>query len=509
MREAAASGVRGKTVRSGENRIPVIVGVGQINDRTENDADSMNSFDLMKAALEAADDDAGGGWLAKLDSLAVVAQLSFPNLGDVSRRLAEALGATPRVCRQTPYPSGDSPILLLNEAADRIAAGDIEIGAIVGGEALRTAARLAKAQASESSTNVVRGAAARGARPLRRRYGIVAPVDIYPLYENACRAAWGQSLDDAQQETAQIWSLFSHVAADNPNAWLRRPLAPADILMRSASNRQIAFPYTKLMVANASVNQGAGFIVSSLARAKAMRVPDDQLIFVGAGAAAREPGDILARDRFDRSSSMEAVIRNTLTFNNISRNDLACVEFYSCFPCIPKLARRALGWPADRPATVSGGLTFGGGPVGNYMSHAVAAMVLRMRQEGRHGLLFANGGFATTNHAIILSREAPNVPLHSFDVQGEADAMRGPVPPLLEDYAGPASIETYTVFYDRVGAPTFGVVIARTPGGARIICRASGDDAETLAFLTSGECEPVGAWGKATQGADGMSFWNP
>jgi acetyl-CoA C-acetyltransferase len=485
----------------------VIVGVGQINDRPETDADGLNSFGLMKAALRAADLDAGGGWLARLDSLGVVAQLSFPDLGDVSRPLADALGAAPRLCRQTPYPSGDSPLLLLNEATERIAAGEIEIGAIVGGEALRTATRRAKAHASGAAPNAVREAASRGARPLRQRYGIVAPVDVYPLYENACRAAWGQSLAEAQLESAQIWSLFSQVAADNPNAWLRRPLAPADILTLSADNRPIAFPYTKLMVANASVNQGAGFIVASLAKAKAMGVRADQLISVGAGAAAREPGDILARDRFDRSSSMEAVIRNALAFNNISSNNLDCVELYSCFPCIPKLARRILDWPVDRPATVFGGLTFGGGPVGNYMSHAVAAMVLRMRAEGRYGLLFANGGFATTNHAIVLSRDPLAVGPHSFDVQAEADATRGPVPALLEDYTGPASIETYTVFYDRAGTPTFGVVIARTPRGARFICRAGGDDTETIAFLTSGEHEPVGVWGEATQDGDGANLW--
>ena len=99
-------------MRSDDSRIPVIVGVGQINDRPANDSDGLNSFGLMKAALQAADLDAGGGWLAKLDSLGVVAQLSFPNLGDVSSPLADALGAAPRLCRQTPYPSGDSPILV-------------------------------------------------------------------------------------------------------------------------------------------------------------------------------------------------------------------------------------------------------------------------------------------------------------------------------------------------------------------------------------------------------------
>ncbi|MBS0386270.1 MAG: acetyl-CoA acetyltransferase [Proteobacteria bacterium] len=488
-----------------ESRIPVIVGVGQINDRPDSDANALNSLGLMKAALQAADREAGGGWLAKLDSLAVVAQLSFPELGDVSRPLADALGAAPRLCKQTPYPSGDSPVLLLNEAANRIAAGEIEVGAVAGGEALRTAARRIKTRAD--APNAVREAAARGARPLRQRYGIVAPTDIYPLYENACRAAWGQSLAEGQHESAQIWSLFSQVAAANPDAWLRRALTPKDILTPSADNRPIAFPYTKLMVANASVNQGAAFIVASLAKAKAIGVRADQLVFVGAGAAAREPGDILARDRFDRSSSMGAALRNALAFNNLSSSDLDWVELYSCFPCIPKLARRIIDWPAERAATVFGGLTFGGGPVGNYMSHAVAAMVQKLRTGGRFGLLFANGGFATTNHAIVLSRDVPAVGPRDFNVQLEADAARGAAPALIEDYTGPGSIETYTVFYDRAGAPSRGVVIARTPDGARFICRVPGDDLETISFLTSGKHEPVGAHGEASPDSEGVSLW--
>src|SRR5262245_5631551 len=92
-----------------ETRIPVIVGVGQINDRPADDAAGLNSLELMQAALVRADEDAGGGWLKRLDSLSVVAQLSFPELGDVSRPLADALGAAPRHCAQTRYPMGDSP----------------------------------------------------------------------------------------------------------------------------------------------------------------------------------------------------------------------------------------------------------------------------------------------------------------------------------------------------------------------------------------------------------------
>jgi acetyl-CoA C-acetyltransferase len=480
-------------------RIPVIVGVGQINDRAE----ALDSFELMRAALEAADEDAGGGWLKQVEALSGVDQLSFPHLTQLPERLADAFDAAPRILFKTKYPSGESPVLLLNEAAERIRRGEIEIAAVVGGEALRTAAKRAKS----ADANAVREAAAKTAKPLRAMYGLVAPTDVYPLYENASRAAWGQTLAEAQRESAEIWARFSEVAAANEHAWLRNAVTPDEIMTPSSQNRPIAFPYTKLMVANASVNQGAGFIVASLTKARAMGVPDEQLAYVGYGAAAREPSDVLARERYARSIALETALAKTLAFNQIETSALDCVELYSCFPCIPKLARRAIGWPLEKPMSAAGGLTFAGGPVGNYMSHAIAAMTARLRRGVRAGLLFGNGGFANTNHCIVLTRDAPRGQPRPFDVQDDADAQRAPGPRLIEVYEGAATVETYTIFYDREGAPKFGVVVARTPEHARFLARVEGRHHETIARLTSGADEPVGAAGKAKQCPDGLNHW--
>jgi acetyl-CoA C-acetyltransferase len=496
------------------NRIPVIIGVGQLNDRDENDkkALGLDSLGLMEAALHAADADAGGGWLAQLDSLGVVDQISYPELGDVSTPLAQRIGAAPRICYKSGYASGDSPVLLLNEAANRIGAGEVKVAAIAGGEGLRTAARRAAgaAQAGGSlSDNAVRAVAMRRGPSYRHRYGLIAPVDVYPLYENACRAAYGQTLAEGQAESAEIWSRFSAVAEGNPGAWLRRCVSAEEIKTVSAANRPIAFPYCKLMVANSSVNQGAAFLVTSLGWARARGISDDQVIFVGQGAAAHEPVDLMARASFAESPSMAVSIRKALELNGLATADLDYVELYSCFPCVPKMARRVIGWPVERAASVFGGLTFGGGPVGNYMSHAVVSMVLALRRAGRHGLLFANGGLATHNHSIVLSRAplAPNIFPQRFDYQAEADSLRGPAPRVQEDYLGPATVETYTVLYNREGAPQQGAVIGRAPSGARFIAKVPGADGATIDWLTSGAHEPVGAAGTAVQGADGDTLW--
>jgi len=492
-------------------RIPVIVGVGQINDRPADPDDGLDSLGLMIAALRLADSDAGSNWLADLDSLAIVDQLSFGELGNLCEPLAVAIGASPRIAYQSPAPHGDTPIRMLNEAANRIGAGEASIAAVVGGEALRTAAGRARKHAGDDkSYNAVRAATLRREPGYAQIHGLAAPVDVYPLYENAGRAAYGQSLAEAQTESAEIWSRMSEVASADRGAWITRPITPQAILTVDPDNRPIAFPYTKLTVANSSVNQGAGFIVASLAEARRRGIAEDRLIHVGMGAAAKEAPSILQRDRYDRSVSMEVSIRRTLELNAITGADFDFVELYSCFPCVPKMARRLLNWPLDKPASVFGGLTFGGGPIGNYMSHAVVAMVRKLRDGGTNGFLFANGGFATDNHCIVLSNrpvEAASFP-QDFDYQAEADAARGSIPPLDEDYAGAAQVESYTVFYNRDGGRRAGVVVARTPMGARTLAHVDVTDAALLAFLTDGKAEPVGTSGTIESRGEAGRFWS-
>jgi acetyl-CoA C-acetyltransferase len=338
----------------------------------------------------------------------------------------------------------------------------------------------------------------------------VLPVDVYPLYENAGRTARGETLAEGQAESGALWAGMSRVAAHCEHAWLREPVTAQEVVTPSERNRPLAFPYTKLQVANAAVNQGAGFLVASLAEARRRGIAEARLVHVGHGAAAREDEDFLKRADYAASPSLAVAIERCLAMNGVSTAELDYVELYSCFPCVPKLARRVLGWPLERPITVFGGLTFGGGPIGNYMSHAIACMVERLRKDGGKGLLFANGGYATHNHAILLSAEPTGAAFpQDFDCQAEADSRRGPIPPLDEDYFGPARIETYTVHYRRDGRPRLGTILALTPRGARTLALVPPTDEPTLALLSSGKAEPVGQQGAISLAADNTRIWVP
>jgi acetyl-CoA C-acetyltransferase len=202
-------------------------------------------------------------------------------------------------------------------------------------------------------------------------------------------------------------------------------------------------------------------------------------------------------------------VRLALERNRVEATECDHLELYSCFPCVPKYVRREFGFRSDLPLSVAGGLTFAGGPIRNYMMHATAAMVERLRKSGNYGLLFGNGGFMTDAHVVVLGRQplaAASLP-SSFDVQEQADALRGPVPRYVDGYVGPGSIETYTVAHDRDGRPRFGTVIGRTDSGDRFVCRAEAEDADLMSFLMSGAVDPIGERGRVEQRGDGFLVW--
>ena len=148
------------------------------------------------------------------------------------------------------------------------------------------------------------------------------------------------------------------------------------------------------------------------------------------------------------------------------------IELYSCFPCVPKMARRTLGLDAEVQPTVTGGLTFFGAPLNAYMAHAACAMVRQLRDGARLGLLYGQGGFVTKHHALVVSRQPPPASLaQDTSVQAEADRNRGVVPEFVTEARGKGTVESFTVIYGRGGEIEHGVVMLRTGDRCRTLAR--------------------------------------
>ena len=173
------------------------------------------------------------------------------------------------------------------------------------------------------------------------------------------------------------------------------------------------------------------------------------------------------------------------------------------------MARRRLGLAPGQAVSIAGGLTFHGAPLNNYMAHGAASMVRAMRAGAPRGLLYGQGGHLTSHHALLLGREpaADAAVLRPSDQSAQAAARRGPAPAVIEDAAGEATAETFTVLFQPDGAVAHGAVVLRLPGGARTLARVPAEDGGTLARLMAPEASAVGARGSLSPGADGLLRW--
>ncbi len=313
---------------------------------------------------------------------------------------------------------------------------------------------------------------------------------------------------EALQESGELWSTYSGVASQNPNSWLKKRFTPEEITTPTPENRLIAWPYTKLMVANPTVNMGGAVLMTSLAKAHAAGIAEDRLVHVWGGASAEEPRDYLARDRFFQSPSQNAVLKAVMDLVGGDGSKFDAIELYSCFPCVPKMARRTLGLGADVQPTVTGGLTFFGAPLNTYMTHAACAMVRKLRDGAKLGLLYGQGGFVTKHHGLVLSRQPPQHALsEDTSVQAEADRHRGAVPEFVTEASGSGKVESFTVIYRNNGEVEHGVTMLRTSDDRRTLGRVPASDDKTLAHLRKMDRTPVGTTGDIVTADDGMLEW--
>jgi acetyl-CoA C-acetyltransferase len=494
-----------------DERIPVIVGVGEITDRPTEIAAGLEPLALLEEALRRAEQDSGGKLLSEVQSLDIVNFLSW-RYQDPARQLSDRLGIRPAHAYYGPV-GGESPIRYLHEAAQRIARGECSVAAVCGAEAQSTATKAERAGLTLPWTPFAheveepkRGAAFQ--KPMAVKLGVFKPVTVYPFYEAATSAHWGQTPREAMAESGDLWSTYSRVASQNPHAWLKRHFTADEITTPTPDNRLIAWPYTKLMVANPTVNMGAAILITSLAKARAAGIPEHRLVHIWGGASAEEPRDYLLRDRFFESHAQTAVLKAAMTLADGDRRAFDAIELYSCFPCVPKMARRTLGLGPDVQPTVTGGLTFFGAPLNTYMTHAACAMVRKLRDGAKLGLLYGQGGFVTKHHALVLSREVPRERLsQDTNVQAEADRHRGAVPEFVLEANGKGRIESFTVIYGRAGEVEHGVVMLRTSDNARALARVPAHDGATLAHLLDMDRTSVGSLGDIVTADDGVLEW--
>jgi acetyl-CoA C-acetyltransferase len=227
------------------------------------------------------------------------------------------------------------------------------------------------------------------------------------------------------------------------------------------------------------VDQAAALILCSAEMAQRAGVPESQWIYPVAATEAVVSRHVSERMELYEEPPQRLAGLRALELAGVEATALDFVDLYSCFPSAVQLGAAALGLDLERPLTVTGGLTFAGGPLNSYVIHAIATTVARLRERpDAKALVSAVGGFFSKHAYGVYSGRPPPGGFRCEDLAGAVRAL--PVRAYDTQYTGSARIETYTIAYER-GRPARAVLAVRTPDEQRSWARST--DAALLAAL--------------------------
>jgi acetyl-CoA C-acetyltransferase len=479
-----------------ESSTPILVGCGQVTDLTTPPKSARNPFDLIAAAGQLALADSSAAKLA--ETIDVVAMLRL--FSDSSHRFATKLGNSTNPpksiaarlgihARRNIYTwnGGNMPQYLVNAFAEAIAQGEIRAAMICGGEALRTQHALERAGATgvwaedPGGRPELVGDQRRGWNDVEERHQLRAAIVMYPLIENAIRAARGHAIDEHLRSMGRLFARFSQVAAANPLATRREAYSAERLSTVDDSNRWIGFPYPRLMNSNAFIDQAAALVMTSVGEARRLGIPESKWVFLHGCADGHDHWYLSERVELHKSAALRHGSRLALDMAGKTLADMRFFDLYSCFPAAVEVACHQLGLAEDDPRslTVTGGLPYFGGPGNNYVTHSIAEMMVRLRAApGSFGLVTAVGNYITKHSFGVYSTTPTAGPWRRESparLQHELDQL--PKAPFVEHASGKATIETYTVMHGKNG-PEYSVLFGRlAENGARFVANTPSDPA--------------------------------
>ena len=454
-------------------RLPVLVGVAAVSDHDG----AAEAVDLMEAAAREALGGASG--LGPAVDEVLVPEGSW-RYRDPGRLLASRLCATARTVR------ADVGVLqqtLVTGAARDIAEGRADVILVCGGEARARAA--AATRRGEEAPETAGGEAPPGEvlRPageiitgLEIERGLAVPAHQYAVIDNALAAVEGVPADEHRRQLGRLWADFSAVAASNPDAWDRDPRTPGEITTPGPGNRMIAEPYTKLLCSQWNVNQAAALVLCSVEAARRHRVATDSWVFPVSAAESNAMVPLPARRDLHRSPGFALAGRRALELAGTSIDDVDHLDLYSCFPAAVRVQLREIGVPAGRPLTVTGGMTFAGGPLNNYVLQATARLASLLRgRPASTGVVTAVSGMLTKQAVAVWSSEPPAA-FRSAEVGDEVLAATATCP-VVDEPDGMGRVAGWTVVHEGA-VPALAVVLVDLPSGARTVATAPPDAPE-------------------------------
>jgi acetyl-CoA C-acetyltransferase len=451
---------------------PVLVGVGTAVHRPD-DGPTPGPVELMAAAAIEAGRDGAESLLEDVSWLGV--PKGSWNHPDPGRALAQDAGI------------GDAHLVLaevgilqqtvIARAAEAVAQG-AAAALVVGGEAAHTTAGGAAEAVAGSILTESTGPDERwttddyGLSHEELARGFVDPPTVYAVIESALAHEAGRSPVEQRDHLGRLQARFSAVTEANRDAWRQDAVDPPTIATPTVENRLVAEPYTKLCCSNLRVNQAAALLLTTVGRARSVGIAPEQWVFPHSSTESNLSVPVLHRPELHRSPGAAIAGRRALELAGVTADSVNHLDLYSCFPAAVQVYAAELGIDPARQPTVTGGMTFAGGPLNNYVLQATAAMARVLRQDpGRRGLVTSVSGMITKQGFAVWSTVPPPSGFRFVDVTDEVRAVDERRSETAA-HTGAVTIVGHTVVHDRDG-PVRVLAVAETDDGVRLIAESA------------------------------------
>ena len=505
---------------------PILVGSGLTVQKQPDPAKAKSPVELLAEAAQLALGDTGCSSTAQ--AVDTVASIRFitdsPEARDFpfgiylnpAYTVSELLGLTP-LNFMLAATGGNSPQMIINELAERIASGLVETALLVGGEGFASVSR-ALAQGLDMSHWNDRPAAEAeiigvekpGVMPIEHKHGLFFPVNSYPLFENALRAHLGRDMESHMEKVGQLMAPFTSVAAAHPQSWFPTERSAQELVRVTEDNRLVGYPYPKYLNSVIRIDQAAAVVMTSVGKAREMGIDESRWIYLNGCADANDIWHISERPELHRSPAMKGMVQVALNMAGWTIGDIDYFDLYSCFPVAVEVACREMGIAEDdpRPFTVTGGLPYFGGAGNAYTLMSVATMMDKLRANpGKRGMCTGNGWFLT-KHSVGLYSPSPPDGVWAREpvsvLQDKIDAM--PKLDLDETPVGFGCIETYTVAHVGGKLPQ-GILIGRVSDTDKRFVAHMTAHGSQITRLMQEDC--IGMTGTLAQDEEGFNVFTP
>lgn len=299
--------------------------------------------------------------------------------------------------------------------------------------------------------------------------GLSATPAYYALIDSFWRSQNGQGVEERRDEIARVYARFAGIAQTNPDAVRTNGYRPDELRNPSASNPMLAFPYTKLLSTTWTVDQGCALVITTHRRADELGIPAAARCYPAVAVESNHVVSVAGRTRLSQPAAMRIIGETISRRMKRDVSEIELLDLYSAFPAPVFIGAQELRVPAGRDLTLTGGMSFAGGPLNSYVLHAITAAAQRLTTSDANAALVSSvSGLYTKQGALVITAAAGG----TFETVDVTDAVAAEEPQLAVaiDAQGTAWVVAYTVVFEG-DRPERAIVVVDLADGRRAVAR--------------------------------------